>query len=506
MIPEINYKNFSEFLDGRIGNKTLMINPEDDSRVSYGEANAIASKTANFLSSLGIKKDDKVAFISLNCFEFIYVFFACQKIGAVFHPVNPSLSEDELCYILDNSDTICVFADEENLRKINLLKGKLGRIKNIFRTDFLARIDGFHKDFNDHSINLDCDSILMYSSGTTGFPKGIVLTQRNLLCEGYSIMRALRLSTETVGFVNLPLFFSGGLLFSFMSNACANEAMVLPIRFSKNNFWKIVDKFKVTWTMCVPTMLSFLLNPPEDISSYNTSSLRFVCSGAAPVPVDVMKSFEKSFGVHIVEVYGLTENTALTTISPVEKEKIKMGSVGKAMDIAEMKVVDGNGNECKDGEEGEIMIKGPHVFREYYRNPEATKKALENGWLHSGDLGYRDKEGYYYVSGRIKEIIKKGGVLISPVAIDRVFYQHDAVQDAATIGVPDKMYGEEIVTFVVLKQGKEAKEGELKEFCMNHLEKFKCPKEIVFADSIPKGPSGKLLRRELLKSYLEGKK
>ncbi len=490
-------QNLGEYIreKKKLGNKLLIIDPEKEKTYSYFEMITLSESVAAFLDEKGIQQNDKVACISTNRPEMIILFFGCLIRGAIFHPINPGLSSDEMTYVLDNSDSVIAFCEHDSEEKVKSLA--LPTLNGLFRIDELMTFP--EKSVSFQNVKLDDNAVLMYSSGTTGFPKGIVLTQRNLLVECESIARILHFSEHTRGIEMLPLFFSGGLFPNVFTIFLASGSIVLPRKFSKSQFWNHVKKYNVTWSFGVPTMLAYLLNPPENISSQEISSFQFMSTGAAPLPIEIANNFEKHFGKKVVEAYGLTENVAWTTVN--DPKSPRYGSIGKPIDIAVMKVIDENGNEVLDGIEGQILIKGPHVFKEYYKNQEATQKTLIDGWLHSGDRGYRNNEGYYFITGRIKEIIKKGGVLISPVAIDTVFYKHPAVKDAATVGIPDHLYGEEIVTFVSLKEGMNATEDEFFKLCEESLEKFKCPKEIFFIEEIPKGPSGKLLRRELLRKY-----
>ena len=511
--PEVRYTNIGEFLEekAKLGDKTFLIYSDDDSRVSYKEFYSIVNKTANLLLSLGVKKGDKISALLHNCKEFIYLLFGAARIGAVFNPINPDLAAEELKFIVNNAEAKVLFVNEENLAKIKKIKKELRTVENILAAGVKGE-DSYEEKIGDFSeevknavgAELNDPVLLLYSSGTTGNPKGIALTHGNVLHEGYSLARAYHINKNSISMVSNPLFFSGGIFPAFMSVFSVGGAIVLSSKFSRSRFWQKIEKYRVNFTYVVPTMLSILLNPPEDILKYDLRCLKFIGCGAAPLPVELLKEFEKAFNVGIYENYGLTENSAIVSFNPLEGRKI--GSVGLPLDINEIKIFDKDDNETGGGKEGEIVARGPNIFKEYLKLEEKTKETLRNGWLHTGDLGYLDKDGYLYITGRIKEIIKKGGELISPVAIDGVLYKHSKVKDAATIGVPDRIYGEEIVTFVALKDKAKASEKELLDFCREHIEKFKCPKEIVFADEIPKGPSGKLLRRELAERYKNGRK
>jgi long-chain acyl-CoA synthetase len=502
--PAIEYKNIDEFLKEKaeLGDKTFFIYSEDDSKTSYKEFYSIVNKTANLFLSLGVKKGDKISAVIHDCKEFIYILFGAARIGAVFNPVNPALTGDELKYIINNAETKVLFVNDGVLPRINKVKKELKTVKQILTVNnYVNEIENFSNKLDIIDVELKDPVLLMYSSGTTGHHKGILLTQGNMLHEGYSLARTYKFDESTVSMISNPLFFSGGLFPAFMGAFCAGGTIVLNKKFSKSKFWQRIEKYNADSTYVVPTMLSILLNPPEDISKYNLKCLKWIGCGAAPLAIDLLKKFEETFNVSIHDCYGLTENSAILSVNPLDLKERRVGSIGLPLDINEIKVFDKEDNELPPGKEGEIVARGPNIFKEYLKLPEKTRETLKNGWLHTGDLGYKDRDGYLYITGRVKELIIRGGVNIGPREIDDVLYKHEAIADAATIGVPHKIYGEEIVSYVILKQGKKAAEKEIMDFCKKYLAEFKCPKSIIFTDDIPKGPSGKLLRRALVEDY-----
>ena len=248
-------------------------------------------------------------------------------------------------------------------------------------------------------------------------------------------------------------------------------------------------------------MLSMLLNTyPEGVpATLKTEQLRFAMCGSAPVPAEVMKKFEEAFNCPVIEGYGLSESTCRSTFNPPD-ERRRPGSCGLPIGN-EMRVVDDDDNEVPDGEFGEIVLRGENILKGYFKNPEATVQAFRGGWFHTNDIGYRDQDGFFFIVDRKSDMIIRGGENIYPREIDEVLYQHSAVAAAATIGVPDQLYGEEVAAFIVLKDGKRATEEELIGHCQSELADYKCPKSIHFVADIPKGPTGKLLKRELAKHF-----
>jgi len=284
-----------------------------------------------------------------------------------------------------------------------------------------------------------------------------------------------------------------------MSALYAGGSTVISPKFSASKFWKVISDYEITSFGSVATMLSMLLKTyPDGVpEGLRTDQLRFAMCGSAPVPAEVIKTFEETFNCAVVEGYGLSESTCRSTFNPPD-ERRRPGSCGLPIGN-EMKVFDENDNEVSDGELGEIVLRGENILKGYYKNPGATANAFRNGWFHTGDVGYRDPEGFFYIVDRKSDMIIRGGENIYPREIDEVLYQHPAVAIAATIGVPDPLYGEEVAAFVVLKDGSKVTEADLVSFCTQQLADYKCPKSVRIVKDIPKGPTGKLLKRELAK-------
>ncbi|MBI2136648.1 acyl--CoA ligase [Candidatus Woesearchaeota archaeon] len=529
----LKYNNWDELLQEyslKYGDKIALTYTEDDRKATWREFYHNINKIAVFFADSGIKKADRISILTRNSPEFIYSFFAAMKLGAIFNPINPDSTEDEIEFILNDSGSSIVIVEEENLKKVNAIKNKVSSLRHIFGNGFKAEevvvleeyLANAHADYNNTSADLGANSslsddcLIMYSSGTTGKPKGIVLTQHNIMAEAFSIAKAWHFNEQSVGMCTLPLFFSGGLMPGFLAALVAGGSLVMQKRFSKSKFFHNIAKYKITYTNVVPTILSILLNPPENLSKYGKeglSSFKLLACSAAPLPVELAVNFEKQFvkfsdAFRVIEAYGLTENSCWCTMNSTEHRKL--GSIGKAMDICDVAIMDDKCNflEVSDTgrtQEGEIVVKGPIIFNKYWNQPEKTAETKKDDWLHTGDLGSMESDGNFYINGRIKEIIIKGGEKISPKAVDDVFYKYPAVIDAATIGIPDKIYGEEIKTYIVRKNDADSAkvtEAELIAYAQKFFSEFRSPKYIEFIDEIPKGPSGKLLRRELLQMHL----
>jgi acyl-CoA synthetase (AMP-forming)/AMP-acid ligase II len=343
----------------------------------------------------------------------------------------------------------------------------------------------------------DSLALLMYTSGTTGTPKGVMLTQANVTANARIISDEHRLGPDDRVTAVLPLYHINAFAVTMLAPLAHGGSLAMPPRFSASRFWDLVIRHGCTWLNLVPTMVSYLLEgeaPPREALKH----VRFARSASAPLPPEHLRAFQEKFGVSVIETMGLTETVAPAFSNPIEPARRKVGSVGRASGC-EAKVVDEKGVELPDGTPGEIAIRGPQVTPGYYKNPAATAAAFHpDGWFRTGDVGMRDADGFFFITGRIKELIIKGGENIAPREIDEVLLRHPAVLDAAAVGVADKHYGQEIVACVIRRAGTDCSAEEIRAFCLEHLGKYKTPKAIHFVDELPRGPSGKVQRLKLL--------
>lgn len=502
-------QNLLQLLRQRVGaapQKDFLFSESDGRRFTYAQFEQAVNRAAKLLQSHGVGKREVVSLLMPNSVEYIIAYFACWQLGALAGPVNSLLKEEEISFVLNNSEAKTILVHSEFQPRLDNIRTNLPHLKSVVVFDDEAEAT---REFSNSSepgpslsdIDLDNEAIIIYTSGTTGKPKGCLLTHRNLIANARQISQWLQFTTDERLLTIMPLFHMNAVSVTTMSALYAGGSTVVSPKFSANRFWQIISDYEITSFGSVATMLSMLLSTyPEGVpAGLKTDQLRFAMCGSAPVPAEVMQRFEETFNCLVIEGYGLSESTCRSTFNPPDKRR-RAGSCGVPIGN-EMRVVDDDDNEVSDGELGEIVMRGENILKGYYRNEEATALAFRNGWFHTGDIGYCDPDGFFYIVDRKSDMIIRGGENIYPREIDEVLYQHPAIAAAATIGVPDKLYGEEVVAFIVLKEGREATEEEIIAFCREHLADYKSPKTIRMVDSIPKGPTGKLLKRELARQF-----
>ena len=514
--------NLHELLAQRAGimpEKDFLFSEGDGRKFCYAEFMTAVNRAARLLALHGVGRGEVVSLLMPNSAEYIIAYFACWKLGAVAGPINSLLKAQEISFVLSDSETKALLVHSDFLPTIESIRKELPGLRAVIAFDDEASATkDFSGDSGDDAVgarhavpqpatDIDCDSeaIIIYTSGTTGKPKGCLLTHGNLIANARQISQWLEFTKSDRLLTIMPLFHMNAVSVTTMSVLYAGGSTVVSPKFSASRFWQIISDYQITSFGSVATMLSMLLTTyPDGVpKGLATNQLRFAMCGSAPVPAEVMKRFEETFNCLVIEGYGLSESTCRSTFNPPD-ERRRPGSCGKPIGN-EMRVVDEEDREVADGELGEIVLRGENILKGYYRNPEATATAFRNGWFHTGDVGYRDEEGYFYIVDRKSDMIIRGGENIYPREIDEVLYQHPAVAAAASIGVPDQLYGEEVAAFIVLKEGREATEDEFIAFCRARLADYKCPKTIRIVNEIPKGPTGKLLKRELATKFARSK-
>ena len=502
-------KNLRELLESRAQAtpyKPFLFSETDGRRFTYAEFDRAVNRAALMLGSRGIRKGDVVSLLMPNSAEYIIAYFACFKLGALAGPVNSLLKPQEIAYVIDNSEAVALLIHTEFLSRITEIQEGLPTLKHIieFDDEMRATEEFANEALPEVEIEGGDEAIIIYTSGTTGKPKGCLLTHSNLIANARQISEWLGFTERDRLLTIMPLFHMNAVSVTTMTPLYAGGSTVVSPRFSASRFWNIISDYEITSFGSVATMLSMLLETyPEGVpAGLRANRLRFAMCGSAPVPSEVMKRFEEMFHCLVVEGYGLSESTCRSTFNPPD-ERRRPGSCGMPIGN-EMKVLDDEDREVPDGELGEIVLRGENILKGYFKNAEATERAFRNGWFHTGDVGYRDADGFFYIVDRKTDMIIRGGENIYPREIDEVLYQHPWVAAAATIGIPDPLYGEEVAAFVILKDRAAATEEEVINFCRERLADYKCPKTVHFVKDIPKGPTGKLLKRELARQYKEG--
>jgi len=485
---------------------------------TYGELNERVNRLANLLLSSGVQKGDMVAILQVNCPQYVETYFATAKTGAIFVPLNFRAKEDELTYMINNCEAKIVIVGERYVELVNKMRANLPKAEHFICIE--TKPDGF-KNYEEEltsaspedvftEVDDDDITILMYTAGTTGRPKGVPLTHNSFSTYVLENVTPVDPELEEVNLLTVPLYHVAGIQ-AVMAAIYGGRTLAMMRQFEVKEWMKAVQDQKANRAMLVPTMLKRIVDDP-DFDKYNLSSLKVVTYGAAPMPFEVIKkAIEVLPGVMFINAFGQTETAStITSLGPEdhvitgsEEEKAKklkrlQSSIGRPMADVQIKIVDDDGKEVPTGTVGEIQAKGPRVMGGYWKDEEKTKKALTpDGWLRTGDKGYVDEEGYIYLAGRGDDMIIRGGENISPEEVEDALYAHPAVEEAAVIGVPDPDWGQEPKAVVVLKKGQTATTDELMEFCRQKLSSFKRPRYVVFIDELPRTSTGKVLKRDL---------
>ncbi|MGD0276010.1 MAG: long-chain fatty acid--CoA ligase [Syntrophales bacterium] len=480
-------------------NKTLIRFYDED--VTYRDMDMRSSRIAAGLHKLGVKKGDRVCILMDNSPEFYYAYFGIIKLGAIAGPVNCWWQTKEIQYLLNDSGAVALFVDTVYQGHLDKMKGQTPALKHIIKRgtqdaglSYEAML-GEKGSAPEETIDLEDISTIVYTSGTTGSPKGVLLTHRNILANSLQAGKLANISESDVVLCFLPLFHVNGLVITGTSPIYAGAQIILRKGFSASEFWECVARYRVSIFSGVPTIYQILLNTPGS-ENVDVSSLRYGVCGAAPMPVETIRQFEKMFNMIIIEGYGLTEGTAGATANPIDGVR-KIGSIGIPFAESEIKLFDENDKEVSQGKVGEICIRGVNVMKGYFNKPEETTQTLRGGWLHTGDMAYKDKDGYLFIVDRKKEMIIRGGENIYPKEIEGIMYTHPKVMEVAVVGAPDPIYGEEVMACVVPKPGQSMTVEEFREWCKENMASYKVPKYVEFRESLPKNILGKVLKKEL---------
>ena len=483
---------------------------------TYAEFEQSVGRFASALQSLGVEKGDNVAFLLGNSPHFLISLYATMRIGAVAVPINPIYTPDEISYIVKNSDAKAIIALDALLPLVEKAAGVFTSVENYIicetqpdTPDKLAALpDALKPQVKSFTFLLttstptttlvevseDDTAIILYTSGTTGHPKGAMLTYKNIYSNARDVADYLNINTDDRVITTLPVFHVFALTVVVNAPLLVGATLLLVPRFSPQDVFKIAKEHRATIFAGVPTMFNFLYQFPDG-KPEDFSTIRLAISGGSSLPVALLHNFENKFNVRISEGYGLSEASPVTCFNPIDRER-KPGSIGTNILNVENKVVNELGEEVPVGEVGELIVRGPNVMKGYYKMPEETENTIRDGWLYTGDLARQDEEGYFYIVDRKKDMIIVGGYNVYPREVEEVLFGHPGIVEAAVVGVPDPNFGEEVLAFVV-KKDESLTVDELRAYCEDKLAKYKVPKSFEFIAELPKNTTGKILRRSL---------
>jgi fatty-acyl-CoA synthase len=492
--------------------RIALVELETGRRFTYAELNLRANRLANFMrGQLGVQAGDRVSIIAKNSVVYIDLFYGLPKIGAIFAPFNWRLTAHELIYMVDDLEPRVLICEpeytpvlEEMLPEITVphlvaLRGAEIPNSQVYEQGVTAASDA---EPERPPMDLETPYCILYTSGTTGYPKGAILPHRQILFNCINTISSWGLTEHDVSPVYTPLYHAGG-LFAFLTPIFyIGGRIILAREFDPEASLRWILEEGCTVILGVPTLFQMWIDSPY-FKEADFSHVHFFISGGAACPVPLMDAWRRAKNIIFRQGYGLTEVGANCFSMTDEDSVPKSGSVGKPIFHSQMRIANPEtGEELPLGEAGELLIRGPHVCSGYWRNPEATAKSLVDGWFHTGDMAHQDADGFYYIDGRYKDMIKSGGENIYAAEVESVFRDHPLVKDAALIGKPDQKWGEVGLMIVVLEAGGQISEEELKEFCRERLARYKVPKQIIFADSLPYSAYGKVEKAKLRELYL----
>jgi acyl-CoA synthetase (AMP-forming)/AMP-acid ligase II len=493
----------------------------EDSTCTFAQLELRINKLANALADLGVKKGDRIALLQVNDPQCVEVCFAAAKLGAIYLPLNFRAKENELEYMLNFAGANVLFVGERYLSMMDSIRSKLDSVKHYISLDcshagMLEYSQVLYSGSNDPvstEVSDDDVAILMYTAGTTGNPKGVMLQHKSF--SGYVLdnVSPPDAEIEERNIVTVPLYHVAGIQ-AVMSAIYGGRTIVMQKQFEAQAWMELVQKEKVNRAMMVPTMLKQLMDHPL-FKFFDLSSLKVITYGAAPMPLPIIKKALEEFPkVSFINAFGQTETAATITMlspedhhisgTPAEREKKlkRLTSIGKPLADVEMKVVDIDGNEVPCGTIGEIIARGPRVMAGYFKDEEKTDQTIDRDkWVHTRDMGYRDEDNYFYLSGRATDLIKRGGEYIAPDELENVILTHPKIEDCAVIGIYDEEWGELPVAICVLKKGERCSDQEIMEYARTRLASFKRPRQVIFVEDLPRNSLGKVVKKELREKY-----
>lgn len=477
-----------------------------DRRLTYREFNTTVNQIASGLQQHGVKKGDHIALLLGIQVDFPLCFFALMKIGAIAVPLNTRFKSQELSFEINDSESTILIVDEEYWSSIEPVRDQLSTIHNVFLignripagTLPITELTQNQTDsFTPVAISESDDAMILYTSGTTGKPKGAILCHHGLVLTAMLTNHFLKLENGDKMICCVPLFHVTGLAMSMLSHIYSGIPGVYIKKFKTKDFLKIVAVEKATHYIGVANIIWLMINH-SDFSKYDFSFLKKAMVGGSPVTEEMVKKIKEKLPDFLMSVgYGLTESNALITTTPYQDALRKIKAVGKLVPLTEIKIVDDSDNQLPSDCIGEILLRGAKIIKKYWNNPEATRTTIVNGWLHTGDIGKIDSEGFIYILDRKKDMINRGGEKIYSQEVENLIFNYPKVIEVAVVGVPDKVMGEAVKAVIVLKPGQQTTEEEIRTFCTEHLADFKVPKYIEFMENLPRNSAGKLTKFKL---------
>ena len=469
---------------------------------TYEELNACINRLASYLREKGIEKGDRVAVYAENRPEWIMAYFGIIRLGAAVVPISAAYKGSEVAHMINDAEARLVVTTEA-LSANMPAREELPNLKEVLviEKDRVLSSLGADKGAGAEPIDIvECDPddmcVVLYTGGTTGIPKGAMMTHRNLLYASQNVCYHERLVPDDAGLCFMPLNHVFASVHIMISTLYAGATLVLHKGFDMDEIISSIGRNKVTRLYAVPTVYIRFLNNPDCHEHLRTVKYSF--SAATSMPSEVVRQWKDTFGLNIHEAYGMTETASLVTFNHIFRHKI--GSVGTPAGLVEVRLVDPDGKDVPAGGDGEIVIRAPNVMKGYLNRPDETAKTIVDGWLHSGDVGRFDEEGYLFIVDRLKDLIITGGLNVFPTEVEEIIYTHDAVEECSVVGLPDKEYGEAVTAFIRLKKDHHPSEAEIIRFCKGKTASYKAPKRVIFVKDFPRTHQGKILKRELKKN------
>lgn len=516
----MNTTEFLNIANAICPNRDIMV--FEGKRWTVAQLNERTNRLAYALTLLGIEPGDRVGMLQVNCPQYVETYFATAKLGAIFVPLNFRAKPDELIYMIDHAEAVTLLVGARYINMVKEMLPKLPSVKTCICVDSKQNGEHFYEDLinsasSDEVVGEIGDediTILMYTAGTTGRPKGVPLRHSGFVSYILENIDPASPEIEERNLLTVPLFHVAGMQ-AVLAAVYGGRTLVLMRQFEVKEWMKTVQNERVTRAMLVPTMLKWVVDDP-DFHEYDLSSLRVITYGAGPMPFEVIKkAIEELPWVRFINAFGQTETTSTITVLGPEDHIIKgteeerekklkrlASSIGRPLPDVEVNIVDGEGSALPSMEIGEIIAKGPRIMTGYWGDEKKTSQVMTpNGWLRTGDRGWMDEDGYIYLAGRGDDMIIRGGENISPEEVENVLYSHPKIEEAAVIGIPDIEWGQQPRAIVTLKKGQEANAEEIMEYCRPRLAGFKRPRSVVFIDSLPRNPMGKILKKRLREKF-----